>query len=350
MKLFKVEFFNKNFDYVGSHEIGDFDFEYDYLSLSNNEINVLSTTDCEIGNIIYISSMNTSESYIGIVTSIELKKGVKRVKFKTFLECLDVKVIYDEPVEIETWISNKLLETYVNNEDAFQKMPIRPVILSRTEGTLETDEEEPLFVNLYEMVEQALRKYQITLNFGLDLKEQRIICNIGKVQDPIKVIEADLPNIIDSEITVKTNDENAINKLIIFNAGENSAGEQAIYCRHTDGTIDTDLENDRITPVIFDCVSIETTSEEFEQKALEKAEADLAQDKLDNLIEITVTENDYLVEPDMYKIGQEVEVISEGKSFNSILTGIKYKKGQKTLIFGAIRLELTKILKRRLKK
>jgi hypothetical protein len=47
-------------------------------------------------------------------------------------------------------------------------------------------------------------------------------------------------------------------------------------------------------------------------------------------------------------IGQDVLVISEGKEYESMLTGYKFKNGKITLIFGAIRLELTKILKRRL--
>lgn len=350
MKLFKVEFFDKDFNYVGSHEIGDFDFEYDYLSLSVNDIEVLESTECEVGNIIYISSLVDTEQYIGIVTAIDMVRGSKKVKFKTFLEYLNVKVVYDPAVEVEQWIANKLLETYVSNTDIFQRIPIRPEIITRTPGTLEADDENTLFVNLYEMVELALRKYQITVNFSLDLKDKRIICKIGKNTSPIVVIEADLPNIIEAEITVKTNDDSAINKLYVVNSGEKSTGEEVIYCRHSDGTIDTDLENDRLMPVIFDYAVIEVAPEEFEQKARERAEADLAQDKLDNLIEITCIEDDSLVNPGMYEIGQEVSVISNGKVFNSILTGIKYNRGERTLIFGAIRLELTKILKRRLKK
>ena len=54
---------------------------------------------------------------------------------------------------------------------------------------------------------------------------------------------------------------------------------------------------------------------------------------------------DTLVRPESLEFGQTVRIISDGVSYTSILTG--REKGAFTkLIFGTVRLDLTKILRR----
>ena len=66
--------------------------------------------------------------------------------------------------------------------------------------------------------------------------------------------------------------------------------------------------------------------------------------KYKNLIELTVKADDPMINPLTMPIGQVVNIIHEGVSYNSILTGREVKGGLVKLIFGTIRLELTKIL------
>jgi len=63
-----------------------------------------------------------------------------------------------------------------------------------------------------------------------------------------------------------------------------------------------------------------------------------------NLIELTVKADDTMINPLSMNIGQVVEIIHDGVTYNSILTGKEIKGGLVKLIFGTIRLELTKIL------
>ena len=146
---------------------------------------------------------------------------------------------------------------------------------------------------------------------------------------------------------MKTSSMESFNKVNIFNIGEDSTGEEVTYYRDADGTI-TETPSERILPVVFKDVSIQAKPENFDLKALEKATDVLAVEKNNNLIELEMLEDDSLFEPKEMNIGQDVLVISEGKEYESMLTGYKFKNGKITLIFGAIRLELTKILKRRL--
>lgn len=67
--------------------------------------------------------------------------------------------------------------------------------------------------------------------------------------------------------------------------------------------------------------------------------------KFKNLIELTVKQNDSLVEPMTIPFGRHLNIIHKGMSYHSILTGITVlPNGLSKLTFGMIRLELTKLL------
>ena len=66
--------------------------------------------------------------------------------------------------------------------------------------------------------------------------------------------------------------------------------------------------------------------------------------KYKNLIELTVKQDDPMIKPMEMEMGQVVNVIHEGVSYSSVLTGKEISKGIVKLIFGTIRLDLTKIL------
>lgn len=79
----------------------------------------------------------------------------------------------------------------------------------------------------------------------------------------------------------------------------------------------------------------------------DKMEADVVKlgEEIDRLERQAVIDEDELVKPDEMPFGQIVNVISDGNSYQSILTGRERGKNTK-LIFGTVRLELTKILRR----
>lgn len=123
--------------------------------------------------------------------------------------------------------------------------------------------------------------------------------------------------------------------------------QKIVYYLTKNNEITTE-DRDRITPVICGQVTAKATTKiTFEEAAQSKVEKTLKTSEYDNLIEITVSVDDPLVRPTQLQIGQTVEIISDGMRYNTVLTGINYASEKITLIFGAIRLELTKILKRR---
>lgn len=345
MKLYNVEFFDTDFNYIGSQQVGDFSAEYDYLSPTNNKLNLLKSTDVEINNLMLITSMQSNEQYPGIVTDVKLKKDIKQVEFKPLISIFDVDVMHGNVTIIEQWLKAKIDETFVENADTYQNYSMIVNTTTSTAGDLDT--EEPV-INLYEAIVYTLKKYSIAINMTLDMLNKRIVVQIGQVPETIKTIETDLPNILDTNISIKDQGSNALNKITIMNVSEEGAGEQVIYYRDKSGNV-TQTPSERIVPVVFKIITLDATSEEFNDKALEEATSQLAVEEYNNLIELKIKENDELIEAEKMQIGQKVEIIANGKSYRSVFTGIKVNNGTELLMFGAIRLELTKILKRRLK-
>jgi hypothetical protein len=64
-----------------------------------------------------------------------------------------------------------------------------------------------------------------------------------------------------------------------------------------------------------------------------------------NLIELEVMRTDTMIKPLDIKIGQNVDIIHNGAAYSTLLTGRKITAGAVILMFGKVRLELTKILK-----
>ena len=157
------------------------------------------------------------------------------------------------------------------------------------------------------------------------------------------MIEADLPNVISKRITIKSVSSD-VNKLIIYDATDYV--NKRVYYLHSDLSYDTE-DRDRVTPVNCEIMSVmpdeETT---FESAAIREAYNKFANLSYSNLIELTVMKGDSLVHPEEMAFGQVVEIISGGVKYTSILTGRETGKNIK-LIFGTVRLDLTKVLRRK---
>ena len=94
--------------------------------------------------------------------------------------------------------------------------------------------------------------------------------------------------------------------------------------------------------------------QEYQEDISTSTAAELAKNALGNaeynhLIELSMLQNMDAtgIDPNTIKIGQAVNVYHEGVSYSSILTGKEISNGIIKLIFGIVRIELTKLLKRK---
>lgn len=348
MNLYNIEIFDKDFNYKSSYQGQDVSLDFDYLSITNNKVKV-KNINASKGDFIRVSSIsNTIVS--GIIKDCTEKKKEYEIEYKPLISLFDRTIYFDRELLkntcIEEWLANIFAAYFKESNDVLQDIPMQ---ISTSSTTMSKMELESNIFKLYDVITKTLITDDVVVDVGFDEEVKGIVIAIGKINKETFVIEADLPNVLDVEIRFKEAKE-SVNKLYIYNKIDES--QYSIYYLTNKGQVTkTPSLEDRIEPVIFDSAFIEfdaekTTDTTFEDEAFKKAEGTLVKSKYDNLIEITVAENDALVKPNDLEIGRTVIVVKDDVSYTTVLTGKKFKKNLCTLVFGSIRIELTKQLRR----
>lgn len=352
MRLYNVEIFDNSFKFKSSHPISDRGkYEYDYISISVNKVNV-PNIDVEKGDYIIITAMNQEEEQItGVVVSFTDKGIEYEIEYKTFLSITDVDVHYDKSllstVTLEQWIADIISNTYVNNSDEMQNIYGLSVTYESATSNALLDLEKNIG-NLYEILIKALVNYNVVVEFSIDVSQKKIKAHVSSNKKKELHIEADIMNVLDKKFNFKKSDS-SYNKMTVYNSLDET--ESVTFYLDFDGNISTSPEaSKRIIPVVFTNVFIEHKEDDknsFYDEAYDKAFNKLSAEKYDNLIEIYVWENDKLINPHSLKIGQNTIIIHNNVKYSTILTGIEIDDGIVKLMFGTVRLELTKKIKRR---
>lgn len=367
MKPYNVEIFDREMQYVCNSLVDEIKFKSDYLDPEKYKIDLVNVS-LDKGYLVHIQ--RDKEDYIGIISSFEEKK-----KGITAVTVTEIPFLFDEEVLIDVNDFNYSLEEYIKkwieflyvNGDEQMKLPLDISIHSRTEDWIidykienepEEDEEDPpievAFINVFDdLILPAFTSYQVKLDCSIDLKRKRIVIDICKNENEPIVIEADLPNIIEKNITIRHNRKQT-NKVIVYD--EENYNNSVTYYLHSDDSFDTG-DYDRQLPVEYKLLKCKKKTEKgesgeevivqtFLEVAEEKAMDTFNKNKYTNLIELEMLLDDELIKPTEMKVGQVVKVISNGVIYDSILTAKEINKTI-TLIFGTVRLELTKFLKGR---
>mgnify|MGYP006874666312 CR=1 FL=1 len=356
MKPYNVEIFTPDFTLVGHTNINELSYREDYLSSDENFITVFAIPGVKKQDYIRIS--RGKEEYSGIITEIaygtDKSKNMQTISYKPLIELLNTDMLFDVNAQgtgtFEQFIADTITDLYITNEDTLQNIKGLSVVIQTetTDWDLHiTPSEKGGHYNIVNLMDSvivpALQKYHILLTTKMDIQNKQLLIIIGKVRNNVVTIESDLPNILKKNVVFKQVSAD-VNKLIIYDAADDYATRK-LYYLHTDLGYDT-KDEDRILPVVCD-MRVVSSSEElsFESLAQNEAANTLSKAAFSNLIELTMRNEDELIRPEEMSFGQIVNVISDGNSYQSILTGREIGKNTK-LIFGTVRLELTKILRR----
>lgn len=355
MKPYNVEIFRPNFQMVGTTNVNAINYKEDYLASDENTITVLMLADVEKQDYIRISRNN--EEYVGVITEIgygtDQSKELQTITYKPLVELLNTSILFDvndqRQGSMEEFICKHIKETFIENPDTLQN--IQGLSISVVSGTKDWDlhitpSESGGHYNIVNFMDSvivpAMQKYGILVKTSLDVQNKQITMTIGKACDGVITIEADLPNIIKKNITIKQVSAD-VNKLVLYNAANYE--ETRVYYLHTDLSYDT-KDTDRIIPVVCELQALQAEEgSTFQSTAIRAARDKFSYLAFSNLIELTMCNDDALLKPEGMEFGQEVEIISDGIAYRSMLTA--RERGQNTkLIFGTVRLDLTKVLRR----
>ena len=354
MQPFNVEIFDRQFNLIQHYNVGAIDYNYDYLSTVENSILIEFNENVEKGD--YIRIVNNTDSYFGFISSIavnEAIQGFSEIRFKPFIALFDAPIMFDTTLQgsgtsLENAIAGIITDYWINNADADENIYGLEVQTLSTTSNWDfhiTSDQKGLnkaIINfMTSIIRRSLTKYQVGLYAEPDFTNKKVVVSIGVKALNTFYIEADLPNVIEKSIIVNETTED-MNKLFIYDQAD--LVTNVIYYKHPDGSYDT-RDEDRITPVIYGITSVAVSEgDTFADVAEDAANKQFDVDTYSNLIEITVQNEDEIVMPQSLTIGQIVNVISNGTSYSSILTGVE-RSNKTKLIFGTIRLDLTKIIK-----
>ena len=357
MQAFNVEIFQRNFTLRSHTVVEDVQYSEDYLSPDDNELTLL-TVDAQKGD--YIRITNGNDEYFGIINTVSSKEeGLVKIGYKAFLSLFDTDCMFDTTLQggtasLEQTLANIITSMFISNSDTSMNVPgLSVTTTSSTTGwgfNLKSDKENMhhCIINMLNvLIIRAMEKYRVRIKVVPDVQNKTITLRIGRNTADAVTVEADLPNVISKNVVIKETN-NDVNKLVVYNT-ENYTTVR-VYYLHPDGTYNTTNSN-RIIPVVQEIRGTaperngDTITKTFAQMADSEAAEVFGSIEYNNLIELEMLNDDSLIKPYSMEVGQVVNVISDGVSYSSILTGRKIEQTT-TLTFGTVRLDLTKILRR----
>lgn len=363
MRPYNVEIFSR--DYVLKHHtnINYVSIEEDYLSPQNNSLTIL-IGDGSIGegDYIWITRSGTNEKYFGVVTGVNVVSPLEvKVNFTTFLDGIfETRILFDTDLQgtgtLEQALADLITSNWISTGDQTERIPgLVCVTTSSTRSwgfNLKSEKEgmHHCIINFYDsIIVPALKKYRVRMEAVPDIQNKKITLSIGTNSDEVFYIDADLPNVLERQITIMETDDTT-NKLVVYNKEDYS--QSRTYYLHPNGTYDRTNSN-RIFPAVR---MVRSTEPEYNQdKTVKKSFADQADAEAEDLfggisynnnIELSVLKDDALIHPLSMDIGQMAVIYNQGTAHNSILTATKIEDNLVTLTFGTIRLDLTKLIRR----
>lgn len=330
---YKLEIFDRNIDFKDTVIIGEPTISFDYLTLEKSRVTT-PMINAARGDYAHITDLDGRVVYQGIIDDYAAAEGTCTLHIKPLLSLFNIKALRVSAATVEGEIAGIINAEYVNNADTLQNIPMTVATTSATIGSLTVDSG---IVDLYSIITAALSAYGIVVSAELKPQDKIIAVEIG-VQDGSVTLEADTPNVINKNIVIGDS-FGALNKLTLINEADET--QRVTYYLHTDGTVNT-TNNNRVWPVFASVEYI--NSKDFAEKAEERALKALTPQKYDNLIELTYSRDDKLVNAESLKIGDVADIRSGDNTYKGILTGYEISSGTIKLIFGIVRIDLVKKL------
>lgn len=341
--MYKVEIFDRDFRFA-SHGFSEIEtIFFDYLTLEKTSFSIPGTIEVDRGYFVHITE-ESQNVYQGIVSDFS-RGNTTDIQVEPLQSLLNIAVYFDrnrlDQVSLESFIGEIIASQYKNNADTLQNIPnIRIETPTSTTGAKLNLKDN--VHNLYDLILSAFEQYGIVVSARIDFSPIELVYTIHKVGGTPIVIESDSIGVLESNFSIRDT-YGTLNKITIINK-EDEAQQETFYLNNN-GEVTQD-DTDRITPVFFSYQYIEYTDgeETFLQKAEEAAKSALVPQEFDNLIEITAKNDSKIIPISSISIGNAASIRRDGDIFSSVLTGYERSKFVTKLIFGAVRIELTKLL------
>lgn len=332
--------------------VRDYSIDFDFISNNASTLTLTEQTYAKRGDILAIIE-GKDKLCFGCITAVDNTK--KTISFKAMKELFNDKVIN---VFLYTSLIGKKFDAigamktileyaFVTTDDTKRWLPLEIIMQGSASGAVWLDEEASL--NVLDFIHKMFDSYNVYLDFDLDFERNKIICKIIKNVTEGLVIK---DNIKLSEPEFDKNETPNYNKVILYR--KDNGNIVGTYYLLKNNTVTTSSTNaNRILPVAtkyteFD--SVKATEDGYTM--LDVANGELQGNIYSHCILYKLSKEQNLVKPFDFKLGDKVTIIYEEREYDSIFTGLKFKKNSPYVIciFGKTRIDFSDRLKQYINK
>ena len=331
---YKAEFFDRDFNFKLFSVIPEPEIKLDYLTLDKSSIKIPSLDEISRGWYCRITQ-GKNVIHQGIVASTSQSKSTSTIQLSPMVSLFDIQIYKNintyKKSNLEGWMADTLSENFIDSYDSVQNITGFTVEASTSTNDIALNLTDNIHDFWSDIAVKAIENAKIAISCSFDPQIKAVTAVIKSYADQSEItIEADLPNVIDQYFSLR-DDWGSTNKCVIINK-EDESQQLSFYA------------DDYTAPTVCKIEMITVGNDEtFQDAAKDKADELLKKSDFDNLIELQFRSSDRII-PDI-EIGRPCRIIKNGTVYHTVLTGITKKSGFKTLIFGGVRIDLTKILK-----
>lgn len=319
-----------------------FEIKLDLVISQKSSFKVSATKlQAKLKDIVFVKT--ESFKYLGIIESIDLEADgivIGTLEFKEILQ-KEVKAISFQG-NIADYLGEIIRNTFITNTDTLENLNYLTVSKETSKlGTLNFEQDK--FLKLSEIMELISKSYGVSIKEEIVLTQGKFtsIClRIVNVTEGLK-IKADTLSL--NDLTINQASETVVNKLEFYPKDENTVDKRIrIFYLLTDGTITEDKKDVRRYSEVSS--KIKTYKDGEYETLLAQAQNELSVTRTDHQISFTVDMKNQIIRPfNNIFIGDFVEFMFQGKTYDSIVTAMSFKDSIKAcqITLGEYRIKLT---------
>jgi len=327
--------------------VRDYNVDLDYIANNNSTMRLVGESRGFKGDILAISE-GVDLIVLGIITAVDNTE--LRIQFKHMKELFN-----DNILNVFKWTAllgkrfdavaglRVLLEyAFINTTDTLRRLPLTIRTFGQNLDAVWVDDSDTIDMQYF--IDWCFDHYNVYLCCDIDFANKRIVVDIIK-NDTEGLMLKD--NIKLSKPEFDSNELPRENRALLFN--KYTGVIQASFFLLQNNTLTTNQAHaNRLYPVSTRYVEwdeIEAIREGYTM--LELAKAELQGNIYNHYVQVRLAKKQTMIPARRFNYGDQVKIVYEGRSYDTIFTGIKFRKDDPfyICIFGKARIDFTDRMK-----
>ena len=346
--MYRYKIYDRNtLDLVDSGVARDFNVEMDYLTNNNSTLRLVKKSNGFKGDVLAITQ-GTNLTILGTITAIDNTE--LRIQFK------HMKELFNDPIlNVFKWtgLLNKNFDAvqglrvlieygFINTSDTLRRLPLEIRTFGQDLDAVWIYDDDT--IDMLEFIDWAFEHFNVYLDFDIDFCNKKIIVSIIKNETAGLLLK---DNIALSLPEFDSNELPRENRALLFN--KYTGVIVNTWFSLQDNTLTTNqAHTNRLAPVstrYIEWDEIDAIREGYTQEQLVKSE--IQGNIYGHCVQVRLAKKQTMVPARAYNFGDKVKVVYDGRSYETIFTGLKFRMQDPfyTVIFGTARIDFTDRMK-----